>query len=62
MSGTDLENLRQLLILEYGSSTMDLIDDYADGKVSKMELSYELGSSAMDIADDYKKLKQKVRV
>lgn len=52
------ETLKEMLISEYGSSTMDLIDKYANGEISKFKLSKELGSSAMDLADRYKKAKE----
>lgn len=47
--------LRQCLEFEYGSSIMDLIDDYARGLISDFSLALEIGNSGADLAREYKK-------
>lgn len=53
-----LRKTRSYLMLEVGSSGMDLVDEFVEGIVSDFSLSEEFGSSLMDIIRDYKKLRK----
>lgn len=47
------KSLRNLIISEYGSSRMDMVDEYLAGTISWMELSCEFSSSGLSLVSDY---------
>ena len=49
------EGLKSLLLLEYGGSTFDMVEDFVRGTVSELQLAAEIGSSGLDLAIGYKK-------
>lgn len=50
-----MEEIRKLLEEELGSSKMEQIEQYVQGKRTRLSLASEIGSSYMDLVDVYMK-------
>lgn len=47
------KSLRDLIISEYGSSRMNLVDDFIAGTITWIELSCEFSPSGLSLVSDY---------
>ena len=53
-----MKAIKELLLDELGPSKMDMIEEYANGHITRLALAGEIGSSYMDLVDVYIELRK----